>query len=61
MSERAITLPDILEVLRRGSVTEGPFLNTHRNWQATMTRFAAGQEIQVAVVIDDGVIVITAY
>ncbi|MCW5748866.1 MAG: DUF4258 domain-containing protein [Alphaproteobacteria bacterium] len=61
MAERGITLPQILEALRKGIVVEGPTLNAHRNWQATIRRFAAGEEIEVVAALDRGVIVITVY
>ena len=61
MAERGISLPEIMGALRRGIVVEGPFLNAHGNWQATLRRFAAGQEIEIVVAIDNGVIVITIY
>lgn len=62
MIERDVTDEDVLRCLILGRVTEGPALNARGNWKMTVHRFAAGEELDVVVVIevpDDGVIVVT--
>lgn len=61
--EREIRFRQVLTCLRKGAVTEGPFLNGFGNWQVTITRLAAGQDLSLAVAIEwpNRLIVITAF
>lgn len=49
--------------MQLGTITEGPFLNSHGNWQVSLFRHAAGEELTCAMAIDwpNRLIVITAY
>ena len=61
--ERQITRRQIELCLQKGFITEGPFMNQHGNWQVTMCRQAAGEEVNCVVAIDwaSCLLVITAY
>jgi hypothetical protein len=59
MVERAYTDRDVQQVLLKGTVDEGPFLNSRHHWQATIYRMYAGQEIRVVTVLESGIVVIT--
>ncbi len=61
--QRGITRRQIELCLQKGSIVEGPFLNEHGNWQVTMHRYAAGEEIECPVAIEwrHRLIVITVY
>lgn len=61
--QRRITRPQIEACIRKGTIQEGPFLNAYNNWQVTMYRHAAGEEMHCAVAIDwpSKLIVITVY
>lgn len=61
--QRHITRSQIEACVRKGSIVEGPFLNAHHNWQVTMYRHAAGEEMHCVVAIDwpSQLIVITVY
>jgi hypothetical protein len=59
MAERGHTDGDVLQCLRRGIIDEGPFFNARNNWQATLRRTHAGQEIKVVAALEARVIVIT--
>ncbi len=61
MIERQITLPEIVEVLLGGRVTEPPALDLYGNWKATMERTVGGRRIGVAVAVTDKAIVITVF
>jgi hypothetical protein len=61
MAQRRITDAMVLETLRRGYVVEGPALDMHGNWKATMKKLVAGVQVRVAAAIDEGVIVITVF
>ena len=50
--ERGISDVEIKRCLVHGIVEEGPFVNPHGNWQATLTRASAGEELHVAVAIE---------
>jgi len=49
---RNITRRQIINCLQKGSITEGPVLNTHGNWQVNVSRLAAGEEITCTVAIE---------
>lgn len=61
--QRGTVFRQIVTCLRNGIVTEGPFRNARGNWQVTMERLAAGEEIAVGVVIEEGstLLVITVF
>ena len=62
MVERGITDQDVQQALLRGSIVDGPFINAHGNWQATLGRQLAGQEVQVVVALErQDVIVISVF
>ncbi len=49
---RRISIRQIMTCLQKGSVTEGPYLNIHGNWQLNMSRVAAGEEVTCVVAIE---------
>jgi hypothetical protein len=61
--QRRITRRQIELCVQRGTITEGPFLNQHGNWQVSLYRHAAGEEITCAVAIEwrTHVLVITTF
>ncbi|WP_240647972.1 DUF4258 domain-containing protein [Pararobbsia silviterrae] len=67
MRERQITLTQVLDCLRRGSICEPACVNIHGHWQCTLARRHAGDDIRVATVLerrDDAgqwVIVVTVF
>ena len=61
MDERGILLRQVIAVVRTGVIDEGPALNIRGNWQCTLRGRAAGMEVHVAVVIEDGVLILTVY
>jgi hypothetical protein len=61
MRQRGITDLQVLEVLRRGSVAEGPAPDIYGNWKATLRKLVAGQDVNVAVALSNGAVVITVY
>jgi len=61
MRQRRISDLQVLEVLRRGGVAEGPALDIYGNWKATLRKTVAGQTVHVAAALEKGVVVITVY
>jgi Domain of unknown function (DUF4258) len=61
MRQRGIDDLQVLHVLRAGLVEEGPALDIHGNWKATLAGMAAGERVRVAAALHEGVIVITVY
>lgn len=61
--ERKITRPQIEGCVRKGNIKEGPFLNARGNWQVTMCRRMAGEEIHCVIALDipSRLLVITVY
>jgi len=61
--ERGITRRQIELCVQKGTIAEGPFMNAHGNWQVTLFRHAAGEELNCVVAIDwpCRLIVVTAY
>lgn len=62
MVERGVTEEDVLRCLILGRIVEGPALNVRGNWKMKVHRFAAGEALDVVVVIeipDNDVIVVT--
>lgn len=47
-----VTRRQIETCARKGTIVEGPFLNARGNWQVTMQRHAAGEEIQCVIAIE---------
>lgn len=62
-ARRKITRRQIELCVQKGIITEGPFLNNFGNWQVTIQRTAAGEQITCVVAIDwpNQLIVITTY
>jgi ABC-type histidine transport system ATPase subunit len=63
LKKRKITRRQIDICLKKGSITEGPFMNNHGNIQVNVSRLAAGEEITVVVAIEErtSLIVITVF
>ena len=61
MVQRGFTDEDVQQALLRGQIEEGPFRNNRDNWQATMRRMRAGEEIKIVAVLENGVVVITVF
>ena len=63
MKERKITRRQVMACIRKGTITEGPFLNNFGNWQVNLYRHAAGENITCTVAIEWGtrLIVVTAF
>jgi hypothetical protein len=61
--ERKITRRQVMACIRKGTITEGPFLNKFGNWQVNLYRHAAGENITCTVAIEWGtrLIVVTAF
>lgn len=51
-AQRNITRPQIERCIQKGTITEGPFINSHGNWQINLSRFTAGEQITCVVAID---------
>jgi len=50
--QREISWRQIVRCCQKGTLQEGPFVNGHGHWQATLYRHAAGEEISCAVAIE---------
>jgi hypothetical protein len=62
MRQRRVTPLEVLEVLRKGAITEGPAPDVKGCWRCTVKRFAAGEDLSVAVAVCDmTLVVITVY
>ncbi|HET6941176.1 MAG TPA: DUF4258 domain-containing protein [Sphingomicrobium sp.] len=61
--QRGVTRRQIELCVQKGTIQEGPFLNEHNNWQVTLFRHAAGEELICVVAIDwpSKALVITTY
>jgi hypothetical protein len=51
-NERKVTRRQIELCVQKGTISEGPFLNGHGNWQVNLWRHAAGEQITCVVAID---------
>ncbi|UPT97270.1 DUF4258 domain-containing protein [Bradyrhizobium barranii subsp. apii] len=62
-AQRSITRPQIERCIQKGTITEGPFVNSHGNWQVNLSRFTAGEQITCVVAIDwpQRLIVVTTF
>jgi hypothetical protein len=56
MIERGVTMPDVMDCLGKGQITEGPFQQPGGDWRFTISWFRAGSPLQVvgAIDVDDG-------
>jgi hypothetical protein len=64
MKRRKITRPQIISCLRKGLITEAPYLDHHGLWKVRVERYASGENVGCAVAIDNSKqksIVITAF
>jgi hypothetical protein len=63
MRQRGISFETVLAALRRGAVIDDPSRDVRGNWTCRVRRFAAGEELTVAVAIEweTGVLVITVF
>lgn len=61
--QRKITRRQIELCVQKGTITEGPFLNSHGLWQVNLYRHAAGEELTCVVAIEwaTKVLVINAF
>lgn len=61
--QRSITRLQIERCVQAGYIEEGPFVNSHGNWQVTMCHYSAGEEVSAVVAIDwpNKLIVITTF
>lgn len=61
--QRSVMRVQIEACLCKGTIQEGPFMNDKGNWQVTMYRHAAGEEVNCVVAIDwpSKLIVVTVY
>jgi hypothetical protein len=50
---RCITWPRIVSCIRKGAIQEGPFRNERGDWQVTLYRHAAGEELRVVIILKD--------
>lgn len=50
--ERRVSWVQVVRCCQKGTVQEGPFVNMHGHWQATLYRRAAGEEVSCAVAIE---------
>jgi hypothetical protein len=50
--ERRVTRRQIELCVQKGTISEGPFINGHGNWQMNLWRHAAGEQITCVVAID---------
>ena len=61
LDARGITMRQILEVLRHGSVLTGPSLDEFGDWRLKLKRRVAGRRVQVVVAVkEDHLVVVTA-
>lgn len=49
---RQISRRQVELCVQKGTIIEGPFYNQHGNWQVTIYRHAAGEEMTCAVAIE---------
>jgi hypothetical protein len=63
MRQRHISARQVETCLRKGTIVEGPFRNARGNWQMTLFRHAAGEELTCAVAIEsvERLVVITVF
>ncbi|WP_301951150.1 DUF4258 domain-containing protein [Burkholderia sp. L27(2015)] len=66
MRERRITLLQVLDCLRNGMISEPAHTNLQGNWQCTLTRRNAGDQVSIAAAMErtedgDWAVVITVF
>jgi Domain of unknown function (DUF4258) len=63
MVRRHITRRQVELCLQKGSIVEGPFVNSRGNWQVNVLRHAAGEELTCTVAIEwaTRLLVVTVY
>jgi hypothetical protein len=54
MKQRRVTRRQVELCLQKGTITEGPSMNSKGNWQVNMYRHAAGEELTCTVAIEWG-------
>jgi hypothetical protein len=61
--KRNISRRQVELCVQKGTIIEGPFFNMHGNWQVTMYRHAAGEEMTCVVAIEwpTRLLIITVY
>lgn len=52
MRERHINMSQVLDCLRKGTVSEPAHVDVHGNWKATLERQCAGDVVRVAVALE---------
>lgn len=52
MTEREISMPDVMDCLAKGQITEGPYKAPGGDWRFTISWFRAGSPLQVVGAID---------
>lgn len=52
MIEREISMPDVMDCLRRGQITGGPYRAPGGDWRFTVSWFRAGSPLQIVGAID---------
>lgn len=55
---RQVSHKQIQNCLLKGTIEEGPFINEHGNWQVSMLRHAAGEEMRCVVVIEESGLIV---
>jgi hypothetical protein len=50
--QRRVSWVQVVRCCQKGIIHEGPFVNGHGLWQATLYRRAAGEEVSCAVAIE---------
>jgi hypothetical protein len=62
MRRRQITPRQVLGVLLKGGIEEGPSRDSHGCWRCTMRRYAAGETaVVVAAICGDRLVIVTAF
>lgn len=56
--QRGITRRQIELCCQRGTIEEGPFANEKGDWQISLIRHAAGEEMRCVVVIKNGKLIV---
>lgn len=61
--QRKVTRRQIELCVQKGTIVEGPFKNQFGNWQVTLFRHAAGEELHCVIAIErkEQLIVVTVY
>lgn len=52
MTEREISMPDVMDCLVKGQITDGPYRAPGGDWRFTISWFRAGSPLQVVGAID---------